>query len=95
MHMEEILSLNSEEMEKLSFNDLVEKIEEIKDYFHQNEVDIELALKLYGKAVELLAIARAKLINFKKEKEEIDEKYREFLERLEREENGGEEENLF
>jgi len=95
MHMEEILSLNSEEMEKLSFNDLVKKIEEIKDYFHQNEVDIELALKLYGKAVELLAIARAKLINFKKEKEEIDEKYREFLERLEREENGGEEENLF
>jgi len=95
MHMEEILSLNSEEMEKLSFNDLVKKIEEIKDYFHQNEVDIELALKLYGKAVELLAIARAKLLNFKKEKEEIDEKYREFLERLEREENGGEEENLF
>lgn len=92
--MEDILSLNSEDMEKLSFNELVKKIEEIKDYFHQNDVDIELALKLYGKAVELLAIARAKLINFKKEKEEIDEKYKEYLEKLEREENE-EEENLF
>lgn len=93
MHMEDILSLNSDELEKLSFNELVEKIESIKNYFHQNDVDIELALRLYGKAVELLAIARAKLINFKKEKEEIDEKYKKFLENLEKEEN--EEESLF
>ncbi|MBO8161532.1 MAG: exodeoxyribonuclease VII [Thermosipho sp. (in: Bacteria)] len=91
--MEDILSLNSDELEKLSFNELVEKIESIKNYFHQNDVDIELALRLYGKAVELLAIARAKLINFKKEKEEIDEKYKKFLENLEKEEN--EEESLF
>ncbi|SHH37898.1 exodeoxyribonuclease VII [Thermosipho atlanticus] len=91
--MEEILYLSYEDMEKLSFNELVGKIEEIKNYFHQNDVDIELALKLYGKAVDLLAIARAKLINFKKEKEEIDEKYKEFLEKLEKTEN--ETENLF
>jgi hypothetical protein len=72
-------------MEKLDFNELVEKIEIVKNYFHKNDVDIEVAIKLYGKAVDLLAVARKKLINFKKEKEEIDKKYMEFLERLEQE----------
>ncbi|ABR31747.1 hypothetical protein Tmel_1915 [Thermosipho melanesiensis BI429] len=72
-------------MEKLEFNELIEKIERIKSYFHQNDVDIEIALKLYGKAVDLLSIARKKLINFKNEKEEIDRRYKEFLESLENE----------
>ncbi|EKF48857.1 putative exodeoxyribonuclease VII small subunit [Thermosipho africanus H17ap60334] len=83
--MEDILSLEIEDMEKLDFNELVEKIEIVKNYFHKNDVDIEVAIKLYGKAVDLLAVARKKLINFKKEKEEIDRKYMEFLERLEQE----------
>ncbi|APT74769.1 exodeoxyribonuclease VII [Thermosipho melanesiensis] len=83
--MEDILSLEVEEMEKLEFNELIEKIERIKSYFHQNDVDIEIALKLYGKAVDLLSIARKKLINFKNEKEEIDRRYKEFLESLENE----------
>ncbi|MBZ4649836.1 exodeoxyribonuclease VII [Thermosipho sp. (in: thermotogales)] len=83
--MEDILSLEVEDMEKLDFNELVEKIEIVKNYFHKNDVDIEVAIKLYGKAVDLLAVARKKLINFKKEKEEIDRKYMEFLERLEQE----------
>ncbi|RDI92775.1 putative exodeoxyribonuclease VII small subunit [Thermosipho africanus Ob7] len=83
--MEDILSLEVEDMEKLDFNELVEKIEIVKNYFHKNDVDIEVAIKLYGKAVDLLAVARKKLINFKKEKEEIDKKYMEFLERLEQE----------
>ncbi|ACJ74714.1 MAG TPA: exodeoxyribonuclease VII [Thermosipho africanus] len=83
--MEDILSLEIEDMEKLDFNELVEKIEIVKNYFHKNDVDIEVAIKLYGKAVDLLAVARKKLINFKKEKEEIDKKYMEFLERLEQE----------
>ncbi|ANQ53137.1 MULTISPECIES: exodeoxyribonuclease VII [Thermosipho] len=87
--MEDILSLKIEDMERLEFNDLIEKIERIKDYFHQNDVDIELALKLYGKAVDLLSIARKKLINFKHEKEQIDKKYREFLESLENENEEG------
>lgn len=80
--MEDILSLEIEDMEKLSFNELIEKIEIVKNYFHQNDVDIELALKLYGKAVDLLSVARKKLINFKNEKEIIDKKYKEFLEKL-------------
>ncbi|MBB6063259.1 exonuclease VII small subunit [Thermosipho japonicus] len=83
--MEDILSLEIEDMEKLDFNELVEKIEIVKNYFHKNDVDIEVAIKLYGKAVDLLAVARKKLINFKKEKEEIDKKYMEFLERIEKE----------
>ncbi|QTA38976.1 exodeoxyribonuclease VII [Thermosipho ferrireducens] len=88
--MKKTLALNTQEMEKLTFKELVEQIEEIKEYFHQNDVDIELALKLYGKTVDLLAIARAKLVNFKREKEEIDQKYKEFIERLESSEDENE-----
>ncbi|QAV34200.1 exodeoxyribonuclease VII [Fervidobacterium changbaicum] len=81
--MEKILSLAEEEINKLTFKELMELIDTIKNYFISSELDIEKQIELYAKAILLLTKAREKLITIKKQKEEIDRKYEEFLKNVE------------
>jgi len=76
--MEEIIKLSEEEIKNLSFKEQLELLERINDYFQnesQNELDIEKALEIYKKALDILTYAREKLVNLKEEKTQIDEKY--------------------
>ncbi|AMW33793.2 hypothetical protein SAMN04488510_101122 [Fervidobacterium changbaicum] len=81
--IEKILSLAEEEINKLTFKELMELIDTIKNYFISSELDIEKQIELYAKAILLLTKAREKLITIKKQKEEIDRKYEEFLKNVE------------
>ncbi|ODN31063.1 exodeoxyribonuclease VII [Fervidobacterium thailandense] len=82
MDLEKIKSLTSEEVEKLSFKELMESIETIKSAFLSAELDIEEQIELYSKAIMLLMKAREKLANVRKQKEEIDRMYEEFINRM-------------
>lgn len=75
--MEDIINLTEEEIKDLSFKQQLELLERINDYF-QNEredIDIEDALHIYKKALEILTYARKKLVTLKEEKIRIDEQY--------------------
>lgn len=76
--MEEIIKLSEEEIKNLSFKEQLELLERINDYFQnekQDELDVENALEIYKKALDILTYAREKLVNLKEEKAQIDEKY--------------------
>ncbi|MFN3327841.1 MAG: hypothetical protein ACK40U_03155, partial [Fervidobacterium pennivorans] len=81
--IEKILALSEEEINKLTFKELMQLIDMIKNYFISSELDIEKQIELYAKAILLLTRAREKLIAIKKQKEEIDKKYEEFLKSVE------------
>lgn len=83
--MEEITKLSKKEIEKLSFKELINLLESINEYFQNNEdeKDIENALELYKKALDILSSAQNKMTFLKEEKEKIDYKYEEFKKSLE------------
>ncbi|MEJ5257270.1 MAG: exodeoxyribonuclease VII [Fervidobacterium sp.] len=81
--VDKVLELKEADIEKLTFKELMDIIETIKGYFISTELDIEKQVVLYSKAITLLTKAREKLITIKKEKEEIDRKYEEFLKNVE------------
>jgi exonuclease VII small subunit len=75
--MKDIINLTEEDIKELSFKQQLELLERINEYF-QNEredIDIEDALEIYKKALEILTYAREKLVTLKEEKNNIDEKY--------------------
>ncbi|KUK82839.1 MULTISPECIES: hypothetical protein [Petrotoga] len=76
--MEEIIKLSQEEIKKMSFKEQLKLLERINDYFQnekQDELDVENALEIYKKALDILTYAREKLVNLKEEKAQIDERY--------------------
>ncbi|WP_448375370.1 exodeoxyribonuclease VII [Fervidobacterium sp.] len=81
--VEKILKLSEEKINKLTFKELMGLIDTIKNYFISSELDIEKQIELYAKAILLLTKAREKLVSIKKQKEEIDKRYEEFLKSIE------------
>jgi exonuclease VII small subunit len=77
--MEEIIKLTKKDIEKMKFKEQIALLEEINDYFQNatEENDIENALEIYKKALDILTYARKKLTTIKEEKKQIDEKYEE------------------
>ncbi|TGG87237.1 hypothetical protein [Geotoga petraea] len=75
--MKEILKLTKKEIENLSFNQQMEYLEEINDLFQKDngDMDVENALELYKKSLEILSKAKGKLNLLKEEKEKIDKEY--------------------
>ncbi|HCI28958.1 MAG TPA: exodeoxyribonuclease VII [Fervidobacterium sp.] len=82
MDLEDILKLEEEEIEKLKFKELMEMIDFIKTSFVSTDLDVEVQIKLYSKAIILLMKAREKLSAIKKQKEEIDKMYEEFVRKM-------------
>jgi len=82
-----ILEINSKDISKLSFKELIFYIEEINSFFKNQPkdetVDIDLAIDLYKKALELLMQAKSKLRVAREEKEKIDKIYAGLLEKNE------------
>ncbi|WP_053001178.1 exodeoxyribonuclease VII small subunit [Kosmotoga pacifica] len=74
-------SLTEEEMRELRFSQAMELVETISNYFDEqgDEIDIEDAIELYEKGMDLLMFCREKLAVVQSKKEEIDKKYRELL----------------
>lgn len=75
--MKDILKLTKKELESLSFNQQLEYLEQINDLFQNDngEMDVENALELYKKSLEILSKAKGKLTLLKEEKEKIDKEY--------------------
>ncbi|WP_121958303.1 hypothetical protein [Petrotoga sp. 9PWA.NaAc.5.4] len=75
--MQDIIKLTEKEIKEMSFKKQLELLERINDYFQneQEDLDIENALEIYKKALEILTYAREKLITLKEEKIQIDAKY--------------------
>jgi len=83
--MEEIIKLTKKDIEKMKFKEQIALLEEINDYFQNatEENDIENALEIYKKALDILTYARKKLTTIKEEKKQIDEKYEEIKNSIE------------
>lgn len=81
--IEDVLKLTNEEIDRLTFKDLIEVVDFIKSKFLSSELEIEKQIELYSKAITLLIKAREKLSLIKKEKEEIDRKYEAFIQNME------------
>jgi len=81
--IEDVLKLTNEEIDRLTFKDLIEVVDFIKSKFLSSELEIEKQIELYSKAIALLIKAREKLSLIKKEKEEIDRKYEAFIQNME------------
>ncbi|HOI62975.1 MAG TPA: hypothetical protein PLM80_11385 [Mesotoga sp.] len=78
--IEGILKLKEEQINSMDFKKLLAYIRSIDEYFRSNtNPDVETALKTYQKAIQLLTAARMRLMVLKKEKEELDRKYSQFL----------------
>lgn len=77
--VEKILGLGEEDLNNMTFKQLIEVLDAVKTYFISQELDIEQQIELYSKAVLVLMKAREKLAAVKKLKEEIDKKYEEFM----------------
>jgi t-SNARE complex subunit (syntaxin) len=78
--IEGILKLKDELLNSMDFKKLLAYIRSIDEYFRSNtQPDVETALKTYQKAIQLLTAARMRLMTLKKEKEELDRKYSQFL----------------
>jgi len=85
--LESILKLKEEQIDSMDFKKLLGHIRSIDEYFRSNsQIDVEIALKAYQKAIQLLTAARLRLITLKKEKEELDKQYSSFLNSIEEEE---------
>ncbi|MFN6992089.1 MAG: exodeoxyribonuclease VII [Fervidobacterium sp.] len=80
--IDDILNLNDEDINNLTFKELVEAVDFVKSVFLSTELEIEKQIQLYSKAIILLMKAREKLIVIKSEKDMIDKKYQEFLEKI-------------
>jgi len=75
--MEDIINLTEKDIKELSFKQQLELLERINEYFQneRDDINIEDALEIYKKALEILTYAREKLVTLKEEKSIIDEKY--------------------
>lgn len=82
MELEKIKNMTSEEIEQKSFKELMDSIETIKSAFLSADLDIEEQIELYSKAIILLMKAREKLASVRKQKEEIDKMYEEFINKM-------------
>ncbi len=73
--------INEEKIKKLSFNESLEIIKELTEYFEEKkeDIDIELGLEVYEKTIKLIANCKGKLDEVKSKKEEIDKKYSDIL----------------
>lgn len=80
--IEDVLNLKDDEINSLSFKELVETVDFVKNMFLSTELEIEKQIQLYSKVITLLMKAREKLTIIKKEKELIDKKYEEFLQKV-------------
>ncbi|ABS61411.1 hypothetical protein [Fervidobacterium nodosum] len=80
--VEKLLNMTEEDIQKLTFKELMELVEFIKTTFLSSELEIEKQIELYSKAILLLTKAKEKLTMIKKQKEEIDRKYEEFINRI-------------
>lgn len=80
--MKEILELSKKDIENLSFNKQLEYLEKINDLFQNDngEMNVEDALELYKKSLEILSKAKNKLSLLKEEKEKIDSEYEKLFE---------------
>ncbi len=79
--------LTDEQIEKMTFKEIIEAIEEIKKALYSNEVEVEMQLELYSKAIKLISKGREKLAYIKSEKERIDAEYESFVKKLEESES--------
>ncbi len=87
--MKEILDLTKKEIENLSFNKQLEYLEQINDLFQNDngEMNVEDALDLYKKSLEILSKAKNKLGLLKEEKEKIDSEYEKLFENEKKEDS--------
>ncbi len=81
-NVEKLLNMTEEDIQKLTFKELMELVEFIKTTFLSLELEVEKQIELYSKAILLLTKAKEKLTMIKKQKEEIDRKYEEFINRI-------------
>lgn len=81
-NVEKLLNMTEEDIQKLTFKELMELVEFIKTTFLSSELEVEKQIELYSKAILLLTKAKEKLTMIKKQKEEIDRKYEEFINRI-------------
>ncbi|MGB9614722.1 MAG: exodeoxyribonuclease VII [Fervidobacterium sp.] len=81
--IDDVLKLSDGDIEKLTFKELMEVVEFVKSKFLSSELEIERQIELYSKAITILMKAREKVTIIKKQKEEIDKKYEEFISKLE------------
>ena len=65
--MEDIINLTEKDIKELSFKQQLELLERINEYFQneRDDINIEDALEIYKKALEILTYAREKLVNLK------------------------------
>jgi len=72
--MEDIINLTEKDIKELSFKQQLELLERINEYFQneRDDINIEDALEIYKKALEILTYAREKLVTLKEEKSMID-----------------------
>jgi len=68
--MEDIINLTEKDIKELSFKQQLELLERINEYFQneRDDINIEDALEIYKKALEILTYAREKLVTLKEEK---------------------------
>ncbi len=79
--------LTDEQIENMTFKEIIEAIEGIKKALYSNEIEVEMQLELYSKAIKLISKGREKLAYIKSEKERIDAEYESFIKKLEESEN--------
>ncbi|KLO21042.1 exodeoxyribonuclease VII [Marinitoga sp. 1197] len=79
MNIDEILKMTKTELKKKTFKEITEMLELISQIFQKNgsELDIEYALEIYKKGLDLLLLAKEKLVIAKEEKEKIDKRFEE------------------
>lgn len=84
-NLENVLALKKEQLNTMDFKSLIACIRLIDEYFRNTgQLDVEMSLKAYQKAIQLLTAARTKLVTLKKEKEKLDSEYASFLDSLSR-----------
>lgn len=85
MTIDEILKLSKTELKKYSFKEISNMLELISQMFQKNsnDLDVEYALEIYKKGLDLLLIAKEKLSITKEEKEKIDKKFEEIKSKFE------------
>ncbi|WGS64777.1 hypothetical protein [Marinitoga aeolica] len=85
MTIDEILKLSKTELKKYSFKEISNMLELISQIFQKNsnDLDVEYALEIYKKGLDLLLIAKEKLAITKEEKEKIDKKFEEIKSKFE------------
>ncbi len=74
-------AIDDEKITNLSFNESLEKIKILTEYFEdrKEDIDLELGLEVYEKTIRLISHCREKLDVVKSKKKEIDKKYDDLL----------------